>query len=98
MTILAVQDLGYDEDLDRDAMRTHLGGRGLGRSALFAFPLFSSSQPSPNQTIFNIFADTVQLNQLIQITKIVNSDNVITDQDGDQGNSNFRNLALPAVQ
>ncbi len=97
MTTLAIHDLGHDTDLDRDAMRTHLGGRGLGRSALFAFPLFSSaSSPSPN--IFNIFADTVQFNQLNQITEIVNSSNIVTDQAGDQGNSNFENLGLPAVQ
>lgn len=97
MTTLAIHDLGDDVELDHEAMRSHLGGRGLGRSALFAFFLPNSSLSSPNPITFNIVAETFQLNQLNQITKVINSENVITDQFGDQENSNFQALSLPST-
>ena len=92
MSSLSIQDLGQDNDLDQEAMRSCLGGRGLGRSALFNFflPTSSVAAPAVTQNIFNIDADTVQFNQLNQIVDIANSTNVVTNLAGDQDNQNFK--------
>jgi hypothetical protein len=109
MTTLAINDLAQSKEMDREAMRSYFGGRGLGRSALFAFFLPSSSPAlggaSPfvfNQTINNtlnqIFVDTLQFNQLNQIVEITNSDNASTGQFGDTGNTNLKPFSFaPAV-
>lgn len=57
MTTLAIKDLAHSKDLDRQAMRSYLGGRGLGRSALFAFGLPSSSPLGGAPFVFNQFVN-----------------------------------------
>lgn len=99
MSSLTIQDLGHDNELDRDAMQSCLGGKGLGRSALFNFFLPSPPPAAPvPQNIFNITADTFQFNQLNQIIDVVNSSDVVTNLAGDQDNQNFEFFGqLPPV-
>ena len=94
MTTLTINDLATDKELDREAMRAHLGGRGLGRSALFNFFLpgssssgFGASAPILfNQTVnnTNIFNTDVTntLNQVFVDTLQFNQLNQIVDISG----------------
>ncbi|MGH8547212.1 MAG: hypothetical protein ACRERU_01135 [Methylococcales bacterium] len=113
MTTLAINDLATSKELDREAMRSHLGGRGLGRSALFAFFLPGSSAFAPDgaapftfnqtlntnitNTLNQIFVDTLQFNQLNQLTEITDSPNATVDQFGNQRNGNFKALGFPVA-
>ena len=104
MTNLAINDLALSKELDRDAMHSHLGGRGLGRSALFAFFLPSGSGVGGSDSfVFNVsntlnqvFVDTLQFNQLNQITNITDSANSSVDLFGNTDNSNFQVLGFSA--
>jgi hypothetical protein len=109
MTTLAINDLAQNKELDRAAMRSFFGGRGLGRSALFAFFLPTSSpalggagafvfNQTINNTLNQVFVDTLQFNQLNQIVKITNSDNASTGQFGTTDNANLKPFSFaPAV-
>lgn len=113
MTTLAINDLALSKELDRQAMRSHLGGRGLGRSALFSFFLPASSASVPggtgsftfNQTVNTnvtntlnqIFVDTLQFNQLNQIVDISNSPGARVDQLGKQQNGNLELSGFPVA-
>ncbi len=98
MTTLAIKDLTINKVLDRQAMKTYLGGGAAvgqlfslwaapSRSGLNRFPSSSTFVNTVNNFVTQIFIDTLQLNQVNQTVTITDSDNATVGQSGNAQNA-----------